>query len=582
MTLPRHFVLSLAAATALMAGGLSPASAQPTRPDRPAETAPPTSAPAVQRLHGVIDKDQTWTGTILITDDLTIQDATVTIAPGTIVEFAQAVPDAHPTLTVGSSTSATGDLRVLATAQQPIIFRTREGTNPGRMVVNVRSRIVTGQARGMGLTPATQPASLPNESVWRNVRFQNLGYARAKRSDVGKTQVVEPAVVFHVLGAPHSLSLSTCSFTQCTRLQVRAADGAKITLSANQFESPEDRLAVELIGDEGVKPADMLNIQDNVLAAILSTSGAAANIVGNILIGPDAAIMLKDDASPESRIVGNYVHNTTDQDDGRYCLNCENPNARIQDNVFRGGTACVLSGSKQMSGNVIIGAGRLASHVVKNARTHQLVGALPAGAVFEGNLLLGPAYSLLIPQPAALPSETFADRGPIVIRHNLFDGFGDSNRAIHVNAAGRPSAPIAVLNNVFIRVPTLVYDEGASDNTLTYADYNAAAPLPDRPFDQARVVGIALGGPGWAQKDLRFADLASLRLTAVPHEPPGDLDTDVSARKITVKQLCRRLFDAYCPRPGSPLVGAGRPGATDANETDSSSTIGPGGLGGRP
>jgi hypothetical protein len=560
----RVFVLSAVILTCMA----PPADAQPDRAG-----AQPTPG-ETQRLHGIIDKDQTWSGSVLITDDVTIQDATVTVNPGTTIEFARAEPESHPTLTVGTALSATGELKVLGTAQQPVTFRTREGTNAGRVIINIRSKFISAQPRGAGSSPATQPAVVPNDITWQYVRFEDLGYPKTRLSGGAKAQLVEPAITFNAIGGAHTLQISDCSFTDCCRLEVRAADGAKVTITGNRFSGEKEKAAIEVIANEGARQPELLAVTGNIASAAISVVGGA-DVAENILVGINAAIVLSNNGPTEAKIRGNYVHNTTPDDDGRYCLNCEDPGALIDGNILRGGTTCVLNGSKRMTGNVFIAAVHLNSQYVKNAHTHQLVGGLPAGATFERNLLLGPAYSMLVPQPAALAKDVQPAKGPTIIRHNLFDGFSESNRAIHLNIAGRNTAPVAVLNNVFLRVTTLVYDEGKTENALTFEDYNAIAPKPDRPYDQVHIAGIKMGSAGWGAKDIQLADIASMRLAAVPKEPLGDFDGEVATKKTSISQLRRRLLDAYRPQAGSPLVRAGRGDSGSEEASGPRPTIGP-------
>ncbi len=537
---------------------------------------PVPSAAEVRRIRGIIDKDQSWSGTVIITDDVTIQDATVTVNPGTTVEFAHAAPGSHPTLTVGTATSAAGELKVLSTAEQPITFRTRETTNAGHIVVNIRNSITYGPAHGNLPGGTSRPVSVPNDVTWRYVRFERLGFLRPQRASASKARLVEPAVAFNLLGGPHKLNLLDCAFTGCTRVEIRAGNGAEITAADNRFNEEAERSALQVLpGGEGWKSGTRANIRGNVLSAALSVEGLVALVAGNIVVGPGACLVVKEDGSAESRIIDNYIHNTTTEDEGRYCLNCENPAALIEGNIIRGGTMCVLNGSRRMSGNVFIGAARLSSRYVRDARTHQLVAALPQEATFERNLLLGPANSLLVPQPAASPPKGDGAKGPTIIRHNLFDGFGESSRAIHLNSAGRPSAPVAVMNNVVLRVPTLVYDEAGTDDTLTYADYNAAAPPLPRPFDRAAIAGIAMGKPGWAANDICFDDVAALRLAAAPQAPPADFNSELLAGKVSIAQMRKRLFDAYRPLANSPLIGAGRASSPSDTANDHRCTIGP-------
>jgi hypothetical protein len=126
-----------------------------------------------------------------------------------------------------------------------------------------------------------------------------------------------------------------------------------------------------------------------------------------------------------------------------------------------------------------------------------------------------------------------------------------------MNAAGRVPVRVRVLNNAFLRVPILVYDEEGTDTALAYADFNAYAPPPPRPFERAKVRGLSPGDPGWGAKDVSGEGVSSLRLAAVPPTPLGDFDADILAGRLTVGGLRQRLFDAYRPQAGSPLVGAG-------------------------
>lgn len=507
--------------------------------------------PTVQRVRGVIDQDQRWSGTVLITDDLTIQDATVTVTAGTVVEFAVKTPRHFPTLTVGTAEQAGGDLRVEGTAEQPVVFRTRPDTNSGRLVVNVRSRIVP-RAPAAKDGQGAPPQQIPNDAAWQHVRFEGLGGEASRPRGSQRPPAQEPAVTFHAVGAPHALAIFGCTFAGCGRLTVRAADGASVSIVGNHFADPRDRVAVEIFGRKGDRPVAQLSIARNTAAAAIRVQGASSRIMENVLVGRDAAIVIEDDDAERTRLAGNYVHNTTPDDDGRYCLSCGNPAALIENNILRGGTACVWNGSRRMSGNVLIGAGRLSSKFVKNARTHQLMQALPAGAVFERNLLLGPAYSMVVAQPAASAREDDSTAG-ILIRHNVFDGLGDTNRAVHLGTAGRPGLPVTVERNVFLRLPTLVYDESRGQALLVRADANAVAPPAERAFEQARVHGVAPGQPGWSSEDVSAASLAELRLAGDPPAAAPDLDEDLLAGRVSVEQARRRLMSIYAPRPDSPL-----------------------------
>ncbi|MFH1418084.1 MAG: hypothetical protein ABII12_07370 [Planctomycetota bacterium] len=512
----------------------------------------------VRRLSGIVDEDQTWAGRVVITGDLTIEGATVAVEAGTVIEFAEARQSGHPLLFVGSADGSSGQLDLHGSADRPIIVRTRDQTNRGRVVVNVRSRIVTERSAESGKFQVQPPVIRPNDIAWRHVRFENLGYVRAPRRASQTAKVAEPAVRFNVIGDAHKLSISHCVFEACTRLEVRAADQAEITVANNRFLREAERVTVDIRGDGGRKPARLLNVAGNISSCAFTIGGASAQVSENILIGLEACLVTAEGEAAETVVAGNYIHNTTTEDDGRYCVDCRNAETRFTDNIVRGGTACVLNGSRRMAGNVFIGAGHLRSRHVKIARTHQLVQTLPAGAAFEDNLLIGPAYSLLMPQPSVGRRETGGAEGPTLIRHNVFDGFSDSNRAIHLNTLGREWGAVAVWNNVFLRVGTLIYSEGKTGDTLRYADFNAAAPTPRKAFDNVQVPGIKQGTEGWAGHNLVLNEVAALRLQGIPDAPLPDYDGDLLAGKLTITQLRRSLFDAYRPTADCPLRGAGR------------------------
>ncbi len=535
--------------------------------------------PTVVRLRGLIDRDQRWSGTVLITDDLTIQDATVTVAAGTVVEFAVKTPGHFPTLTVGTAEQAGGDLRVEGAAERPVVFRTRPDTNPGRLVVNVRSRPAPRRLGAGGVIGEPSPPQ-PNEAVWAHVRFEGLGGAGGRsgggaageRPIGGRRAAAAPAVLFHAVGGPHTLSLVGCTFTDCGRLTIRAGDGAAVAVVGNRFVDPRERVAVEVFGRAGERPVEQLQLTRNIAPAALHVRGAPSRILDNLLIGRDAAIVIEEDDSARTRIAGNCVHNTTPDDDGRYALNCGNPDAAIEGNLLRGGTACVWSGSRRMSGNVLIGAGGLASRYVKNARTHQLVQSLPDGAVFEGNLLLGPAYSLVAAQPA-VSARAAGDGAGIVLRHNVFDGLDATNRAVHVGTAGRPGVPVAVEANLFLRLPVLVYDESRGSAPPVRLEGNAAAPPPQTTGPAAEAgsqpsrVGADPAAPDGGQTAglaVPAADPGALRLEGELPAAVADFDEELLSGRSSVEAVCRRLRSLYRPRPDSPLR---RGGSTSAPAT---------------
>lgn len=517
------------------------------------------------RIRGVVDTDQVWANHVLLTGDVTIDGAKVTVAPGTTIEFAQAEPGANPTLTVGSPIHRGGHLELQSTPDRPITIRTQPQTNPGRLIVYVRGDRPTTSAP---IVPAKTPAPVGGGQNWQFVKFEDLGFANTSPAIKGRRGLMEPAVMFHVLESGAPLAIANCVFEKTTDLTIDSRIPAKIGVTGNRFVAPKSRIAVDVEVESKSASPEPMAISGNHLAAGIHARGPSVRISDNILIGVDASIVVEEAPAADVRIIGNYVHNTTKDDDGRYCLNCEAPDAVIEGNIFRGGTTCVLSGSRRFSGNVLIAQAELTSRAVRRAHTHQLVSALPAGALFDHNLLIGPAYSMLIPQAMPGPADRPAGTAPTVIRNNVFDGLNGSSRAIHANSLDRAPGVFRVENNLFLRVPTLVYDEGQGRPALAYADYNAAAPPPRRAFDRVAISGLREGQEGWGAHDVRADDIVKLRLASAPDRPRDD-DADVAAGTLTVTALRERLFQAYRPLPDSPLVGAGRAESKHATERPS-------------
>jgi hypothetical protein len=143
---------------------------------------------------------------------------------------------------------------------------------------------------------------------------------------------------------------------------------------------------------------------------------------------------------------------------------------------------------------------------------------------------------------------------PIIrVRHNTFDGFGTTARAIHLNPAGRLPAEVSVTHNVFVRVRSLVFDESRGSTTLIDADQNAYAPPPPRPFDRAAVVGVRQGQLGWASGDIERQSPTQLGLLHAPQRlPKADDDALLSGRQ-TIAALRAEYKALYRPQTGSPL-----------------------------
>ncbi len=513
---------------------------------------------------------------MLLTGDVEIAGATVTIEPGTIIEFARASTKRTPVLIVGSARTTGGEFRLKAAAEAPIIFKADPDKTPGRVVVNIRNRIVPGRRAADPSKGVIPPTIEPNDVTWRHVRFVGLGRARERGGETMRTTVHEASLTFNVTGGPHTFRLANCAFEGCTRAAIRGGDKAKLSIEGNTFTDCDDRIALEVSGNLSGEAAEYVFAKANTADTAFSFSGAATTLTGNILIGEHACMVLDRDAKAPSRIVGNYIHNTSERHDGPYCLDSRVPDAAIERNIIRGGTTIVMTGSREMRDNVLIGS-HLRSDAVKNARTHFHVRSLPRGAVFERNLLLGPAYSMLAPQAGptkeSLPDE--ATTRPTIVRHNLFDGFDEGRRAIHLNPIGGGGGETAIYNNVFLRVSTLVYDEARTKNSLLYLDHNVAAPTPTQAYDGVSVGAIAQGKPGFGKADLFFDTPGRLRLNNIPRRLPDDIDAAFLSGRMQVEQWRKSLFDAYTPERVSPLIGAGHQTAAGDGESAVQPTIGP-------
>jgi hypothetical protein len=510
----------------------------------PPATQPAPPPPEPIRARGVIDRDTRWSGRVLVTDDLHIEHATVTVDAGTVVEFARVGTADHPTLTVGGPASP-GEVRLLSTPERPVVFRTREGTPAGRLILHVGGGARRAEAGG--------------EVAWRHARFEGLGFCLLDAAGRRKLRRFEPAVQFVLSRPADRLSIEDCEMVDSSRIQVRAPASAKVSVRQCRFSSPRERMSLEVANAGGVAGGIPVEIGGNRAAGAIVVRGLPATIDANLVVGLDASIILEKDESPDSRIRGNYVHNTTTSDDGRYGLKCENPAARIDRNVIRGGTTGVLGGSRHMSANVILGAPGLTSPTVRLARTHALVAGLPVGAVFEDNLLIGPAHSLLVAHSAAAAHPALAGRAPMVIRHNLFDGVGGCNRAIQTDWQAGGQHGVEVAGNLFLRVPTLVAETSRAACSLRLADWNAVAPLAHRPWHQVHIDGLRVGEEGWGGRDVTRDTLAGLGLSSPPAQPPAPPDDDLLSGRLTIESFRAGLFEAYAPLADSPLLGAGRP-----------------------
>jgi hypothetical protein len=510
-----------------------------------------TSQPSkIQRIHGIIDKSQTWSGTIVITDDVSIEQGDVTVEPGTIIEFAKAQPPG-PVLKVGSGKPNSGRLG-FRYGGGPVIFRTRAGCSPGRIVIDLFSR--GGLTRRPDGTIAAQGGSTQQDSLdWRGLRFEDIG---AKETE-STSRPSAPAILIIAHGSPHEIRIGGCKFIRTAPLKVITEGEPTIQIDSCEFSGSNQRVALWLV-DMVRAATGRVWVRNNRLDAAIQVRLDEANIEGNVLIGPNACLSIGESGESRVRVRGNYVHNTSTFDEGRYCLSCESPETQITGNCFRGGAYVVYRGSRHMQGNVFIGEEKPSGMGAQAGRTQALVAQLPAGAVFERNILIGPASSILSPQPSRGVGLAKTEEVKTIIRNNTFEGARRSPRAIHLGEVGRAPATFEIYNNLFFRIECMLFDERASKTEVALCDFNATAPEPPKRYERATVGGKKDPDPAWGKSDLQFGTIGQIKLNEL-RDPLPDFDADIVSRKITVEEVLKQIGSYYRPSADSPLVRGGRP-----------------------
>jgi len=479
---------------------------------------PGPSDAGVIRVAGVITSDSTWGGKVTVTGDVQIVGAAVTVAPGTTIEFA-AESGGNPVLVVGSGDKG-GKLVMQGRADAPIVVRTRDGAKAGA----IRAVVSVGQSVD-----------------WRFVRFEGLGFREEvtalKEAAAGRKAERSSATAGVALVADlgrSELRLESLRFVKCGRVTLRTGTDATGSVKRCTFEEGKERVDLEL----GGVGRGAYAVLDNRFVGGVDASGATLHFEGNILTGPRAGFAIHAGGERPARVIGNYIHNSTKEDDGSYCLKCADADAEVRDNVLRGGTYVVLEGSRRMSGNVMVSGGELASKVSKAAKTHYIVADLPRRAEFERNVLLGPAYSLLATQAAKRGAATGGESAHgLTIRGNVFDGLGGTGPAIRLNVMAREAVGATIVDNTFIRVETVVTDEGRVAGSVKSFERNTIAPMPARLFEG---VAIAAGN-----SDRVLDSVTKLNLPALPGAIPDDWDDAIVSGQVTIGELRDQVRAAY-------------------------------------
>lgn len=543
----------------------------------PSLAAPPED---VRRVRGIIDKDETWSGTVLITDNLSIVGATVRVNPGTIIEFAGGDPKRHPILAVGAEPNpirpdgvekpetlvAAGRLEMQGTVDQPIIVRSNPRSGPGRMVVTVRNVVTPARLEGGKVAesaPATQAA---DRLAWRHVRFERLGNIERRREMARDVDFWQPGVQILIRKGGQEVSLENCEFRDCAHLFVVSDADCEVSIRGCRFEKAADPSSVKLVTLDQITLAKSIRFVENFAAGMVTLSAGPCEVVNNRLIGLTAGIAVRSESTGSIRVESNYVHCTDESDTDRYVLSLERPDAEVRNNVLIGGAYVVYQGSRRMSGNVLIAARRLSNDTGGKVRTRRLVRSLPAGSVFEGNVLIGPALALMGPQRPLRPERSALKDAPpdiaanksTVIKGNVFDGFDGQTRALQLGLSQAEGGAIEMYDNLVLRCGPMVADSTLKSDGMAFADYNAIVGGPENPFQRCAVAGRRAGEEGWSKNDQRFkagtdAGLAEMSGSAL------DFGDAIMSGSVTIADVRRRLMEPYSVRKDSPLIGAGRP-----------------------
>lgn len=94
----------------------APAVALSSTNEGPAIDQPDSAGQATSQVHGIINRDTTWRGHVMVTDDVTIIGTTVHVEPGTLIEFANA--DHPPTISVGTTSMSSSTMRRIGAGRE--------------------------------------------------------------------------------------------------------------------------------------------------------------------------------------------------------------------------------------------------------------------------------------------------------------------------------------------------------------------------------------------------------------------------------------------------------------------------------
>jgi hypothetical protein len=455
-------------------------------------TAAAVAEPTV--VEGTVTGQVTWQGEVHLLGQVTLSKAEVTVRPGSVIRL---LPKGELVgeLIIGRTYEDPVTLVLAGTAEEPIEFGGHADHPPAAIDMRT-SRKARLEAR--------------------HVRFHHLRSRRplaptATTTPAGQTQPsARPGITVHLEGPDAQFTLERCTIAACGPVHLAFLGGEpEFVIDDCRFVDEIEPVALQVAGTGGGDKT----IRRNNFSAGVSVSTGDVTLKDNVLIGPHASISVWRGLLGV-RVVGNYVHNTGDVADGRTCLAVHSPDTAVTDNVFRGGTYTVQRSPRRLGGNVFVAADALERPKVGpmtlagRVPTHGLVTGLPAEAVVQHNIFVGPAWSML---------RTGKGSTDVTITHNTFDGMNKANRAVHLNCLGARAASRADLRfNLFLRFTfPPIFDEANQVEAITRCDHNAYAPRPDSRFDNV-VLPDAEDERQWLRHDRLLGDPAEVGLDDLP------------------------------------------------------------------
>jgi len=464
---------------------------------------------------GVIRDDTVWSGEITISSDVVIIGATVRVEPGSRIQFISSIQDNFgpsicldsPSL-MASPAESCGKLILAGTAQEPIIVETPEGKPPGS--------IISGEKTCGSI-------------IARHVHFRRLGTSLSEKRS-------RPAILLQLTSPDNDLWMTDCRFSQCGPVQGEFfGPGASAEIQQCVFRETLGDFALIISGSGSGSKV----IVDNFSEAGFRIECSQVLIHNNILIGTSAAIAIPTAGSESITIAENYIHGTTQQDNGRYIVKCEAVDAIVRDNVLIGGTYVIETAPRTVTGNVLIGVtglipdfGVAGLSVKMTTSTHYLIGNLAPHALVAENLLLGPVYAAIV-----TGKRTDQPR----IEHNIFDGWQQAGRAVHFNMMTRKPIGARLNQNVIVRYQkSPVADQAGLTGTLSQAKGNIFAKVPEVIYEKIADID------GLSDSDKRFDNLSQAGFQMpLTTQSAATLEEQLVRGKITINEIRKKWMAIY-------------------------------------